>query len=232
MTPVGWLFGGLGVGVALIIAKALVHSPPPTPLDTAAGAGHAPPGWTPVDYLDAWKLGNDIGSSGPDLLLIMESESNLNPGARFPKVDAAGHSIATGLTQLTAASDPLTGLSEAQRDSFSSLPVASQLPIIRRYMENTQWGKEHRPYPSAGALYALNFLPARALERGIAPQTVLGTVEEFPLDKGLADSAGHYTVASLNAELATIAQRPRYLAALQAMRDAVGDQALSPRLPK
>lgn len=229
MTPVVWGIIGTALGVGLV---ALVHgrTTPAVVLDTSAGAGHAPKQWTPIDYLDTFKIGSDIGSWGPDLLLIMKNESDLNPAARYPALDEAGHSLAVGISQLTAASDAATGLSEAKRDALSSKSVAEQLPYVRRSFEALSWTKAHRPYPNAGALYAMNFLPARAYARGIAPQTVLGTVDEFPLDKGLADSNGNYTVASLNAVLRKAAKSPRYLGALQVMRDAVGDQTLSPRL--
>lgn len=228
MTPLVWAIAGAAFGVGLV---ALGHGRAGPVLDTSAGKGHAPSQWTPLDYLDTHKLGADILSSGPDLLLVMEAESELDPAARFPRVDEAGHSLAVGISQLTAASDAATGLSEAGRDALSSKTVAEQLPYVRRYFQAMAWTRARRPYPNAGALYAMNFLPARAFSRGIAPKTVLGTVEEFPLDEGLADAAGNYTVGSLNAVLRKVAARPRYLGALQAMRDAVGDQSLSPRLP-
>lgn len=230
MTPLAWGIVGTALGIGLV-AIAHGRTTPAVVLDTSAGAGHAPKQWTPVDYLDLYKLGQDVGATGPDLLLVMENESDLNPAARFPALDEAGHSLAVGVSQLTAASDAATGLSEAGRDALSSKSVAEQLPYVRDYFEAMAWTKAHRPYPNAGAVYAMNFLPSRAYARGVAPQTVLGTVDEFPLDKGLADSNGNYTVASLNAVLRKVAKRPRYLGALQAMRDAVGDQTLSPRLP-
>jgi hypothetical protein len=221
---------GASLGAGLFVARASFAAKNP-PLDTSQGIGHAPAEWTPLDYLETWKLGEDIRSSGPDLLLIMDSESGLHPGARFPKTDAAGHALAVGISQLTSASDALTGLSESERDALSQKSVAEQLPIVRRYFEREKWTALGRPYPTAGVLYAMNFLPARALARGVAPDTILGTVEEFPLDSHLADSNGNYTVRSLEHYLAAGPMKsPRYLGALQAMRDAVGDQSLSPRL--
>ena len=218
--------------VGLVAVEAFGHSSGGSSgpaIDTSAGAGHAPRWWTADDYRELASLGDDIASSGPDLLLIMDSESGLNPSARFPKIDAAGHSLAVGISQLTSASDPLTGLSEDQRDALSSESVAAQLPIVRRYFTRLQWTKLGRPYPTAGVVYAMNFLPTRALERGVAPDTVLGTVDEFPLDSHLADGSGNYTVRSLENYLRHVASGATYLGALQAMRDATGDPSLSPR---
>lgn len=233
MRLIGWILSGLAAGGVLLAVRqvfaAAASSQSAPGIDTSAGVGHEPPGWTPADYVEVNKLGSDIQSSGPDLLLIMFNESGLNPAARFPKLDAAGHSLAVAINQLTAASDPVTGLTEDQRDALSKKSVSEQLPYVRKFFLGQQWTKEGRTFPSAGVLYAVNFLPSRAISRGVLPDTVLGTLAEFPLNTGLADGSGNFTVRHLNEVLARKAQDPRYLGALAAMRDAVGDQSLSPR---
>jgi hypothetical protein len=200
-------------------------------LSTLAGHGHAPIWWTPEDYRTLNSMGAEVGSTGPDMLLFIHSESGGYPGAKFPKIDEHGHHIAVGISQFTQPSDALTGLNEDGREALLTKTVGEQLPYMRLYFVKGQWYKLGRTYDSPGAIYAVNFLPSRAVARGVAPNTILGTEEEFPLDASLADAARNYTVNSLNAHLAKIAKTPAYLGALQAMRDAVGDQSLSPRLP-
>ena len=192
-------------------------------VDTSAGAGHAPPTWGAADYRALNASAGRLRMNPADLLLVEYSESRLNPAASYPG------GIAVGINQLTSASNGLTGLSEDERANVVNLSVGQQIPIVERYFRNLPWTQADRGYPSAGVVYAMNFLPARAMERGASPDTVLGTVDEFPQDKGLSDGSGNYTVRSLENELKTLAGQPTYLGALQALRDAVGDQSISPR---
>jgi hypothetical protein len=192
------------------------------PMLSTAG-GKPPPWWSAADYRALYASAGRLGMSAADLLLVEASESGLNPAASYPG------GFAVGLNQLTSASNALTGLTEAEREAVTSMSVAQQIPIVERYFRNLQWTREGRGYPTAGVVYAQNFLPGRAIARGAAPDTVLGTVEEFPPDAGLADASGNYTVRSLEAHLRRVAGGATYKGALQAMRDATGDGSLSPR---
>ena len=194
-------------------------------LDTSGGK--PPSKWTAADYRELHALSARLGVSSPDVLAVLRNESGLDPQAEFPG------GLARGLNQLTDAGRSAIGMSESEFDSYPGWSVAQQLPVVERSLRAAFQGA--RPQ-TAGAIYAFNFLPARARARGTAPATVLGTVEEFPKNEPLADSAGNYTPAALSARLRRFGDRrkdgspvdPLYLGALQALRDAVGDQSLSP----
>lgn len=219
-----WRYIAYGVAALTpIVAWRLASARPSNALDTAAGKGKAPPWWTPADYRAHYASAGRIRMNAADLLLVEASESGLDPRASYPG------ELAVGLNQLTAASNALTGLSEAERRAIPTMPVAAQIPIVERYFRNLQWTKAGKGYPTVGVAYAQNFLPGRAMARGAAPDTVLGTLEEFPLNAGLADAAGNFTVRSLETHLKKVAAQGRYLGALQALRDATGDRNLSPR---
>lgn len=192
-------------------------------LDTSLASGHPPPPWwTAQDYRDHVAASNRLGINPANWLAIYRSESAFNPQAAFPQKDSAGVPLAVGIGQLTKAA----GVSGSEMLSILSMPVSQQLPIFEKYMNQVLRGAHP---DTAGGLYAYNFLPARAQARGTAPDAVLGTVAEFPLDKPLdTNGDGVYTVSDLSTHLSIYARDPLYLAALQAMRDAVGDQTLSP----
>lgn len=215
----------LGYGAAVVAPVLLyryVSASAASPSFSTAG-GKPPPWWSPSDYRNFYASAKRIPMSPADLLLVEASESGLNPAAAYPG------GIAVGLNQLTSASNGVTGLSEEERRQIPKMSVAQQIPIVERYFNGLQWTREGRGYPTVGVVYAQNFLPGRALERGAAPDTVLGTRAEFPLDAGLADAAGNFTVRSLEAHLRRVADGATYRGALAAMRDATGDGGLSPR---
>ena len=192
-------------------------------LDTSLAAGHAPPSWwTTQDYKDHYAASQRLGLNPANWGAIYRSESSFNPGAAFPQKDKDGVPLAVGIGQLTRAA----GVSGDYMLSILKMPVSEQIPVFEKYMGQVLKGA--RP-DTAGGLYAYNFLPARAQSRGTAPDSELGTVAEFPLDKPLdTDGNGIYTVRDLSTHLSIYATDPLYLAWLQALRNAVGDQSISP----
>jgi hypothetical protein len=225
------------LGVALVVATVRHLSAAPSEgggLDTSGATERLSAAdrkvlqkWTAGDYRALHAISDRLGIPSPNLLALMRSESGLDPAAEYPG------GLAKGISQLTDAGRAAAGLSADDFADYQDWPVSAQLPVVERQLRTTLAGK--RP-DTAGALYAYNFLPSRARARGTAPDTVLGTVEEFEADAGLADAAGNYTPRALSNHLRALGSRrkdgsptdPRFLAALQALRDAVGEPGLSP----
>jgi len=234
MNPIYLIGGGVAfVGVLYGLSKIFGSSSDDGSDDEAQGGplldtsiGTPPPWWTPEDYQAHVAASQRLGLNPANWLAIYRSESGLNPAAAFPQKDKNGVPLAVGIGQLTSAADGAAGISEATRATIPSMSVAEQLPIFERYMGSVLQGATP---DTAGGIYAFNFLPGPAKANGTAPDSVLGTVAEYPLDKGLdVNGDGVYTVSDLSQHLSAYATDPLYLGALQAMRDAVGDQTLNP----
>ncbi len=220
---------GYGAGIAavvLFVRRAFGGPSSGHYLDTSGGT--PPPKWSLGDYRALQTVADRLGVPSPNLLAVLRSESNLDPAAMYPG------GIARGLNQITEAGRPAAGLSESQFEEFQTWSVGEQLPFVERSMSVALSGAKPQ---TAGGLYAYNFLPARARLRGTAPTTVLADVAEWPVDSGLdTNHDGEYEVSDLSAHLSQFGARkkdgspvdPRYLGALQALRDATGNQALSP----
>lgn len=221
---IGYALGGVTT-IALFLWWRKGHAATPAgALDTTGGK--PPPWWTPEDYRAHAAASARLGVNPANWGAVYKSESGLNPTAAFPQLDSEGHPLAVGLGQLTSAANGAAGITEDVRAEIPSMPVSEQIPIFERAMRTSLGGM--RP-PSAGALYAFNFLPARVKARGMAPDTILGTTDEFPLDVGLdTNGDGNYTISDLSARLSRYAKDPTYLGWLQGLRDATGNQALSP----
>lgn len=220
----GYAIGGLGTLAvfAWLRRRGLAASA----LDTSRGQGHAPIWWTPDDYRAHAAASARLGINPADWGAVYRSESGFNPAAAFPKLDSEGHPLAVGIGQLTSAANGAAGITEATRAGIPSMPVSAQIPIFERAMRTSLGGMKP---PSAGALYAFNFLPARVKARGMGPDVVLGTTDEFPLDVGLdSNGDGNYTISDLSARLSRYKTDALYLGWLQGLRDATGDQSISP----
>jgi hypothetical protein len=218
--------GGLAVAALAVAARRIFTGSGSSGgggLDTSLAGSHPPPPWwTTQDYIDHYNASRRQGLNPANWGAVYRSESAFNPAAAFPQKDSHGVPLAVGIGQLTAAA----GVSEDQRIAMLSMPVSGQLPIFEKYMSMVLKGAHP---DTAGGIYAYNFLPGRAQARGTAPNVVLGTVAEFPLDKPLdTNGDGQYTVSDLSQHLSIYATDPLYLAWLQALRDAVGDQSISP----
>jgi|SRR5579859_429383 len=220
--------GGAALTLAIFAWWRKGHASPASGPALDTSGGKAPPWWTPADYKALAATSARLGINPANLLAIMRSESGLNPSAMYPG------GIARGLTQITEAGRASAGLSESDFEDFQNWSIQEQLPRIEKYMREEFAGS---PPQTAGGLYAYNFLPAYAREKGTAPDTVLASVEDFPADSALDyDDDGQYEVRDLSNRLARYGARKDdgspvdtlYLGALQGLRDATGDQSISP----
>lgn len=220
--------GGAALSLAIFTWWRKSHAAPASGPALDTSGGKPPPWWHASDYVALAAMSKRLGINPANLLAIMRSESGLNPHAMYPG------GIARGLTQITKAGQASAGLSDADFEDFQNWTIQEQLPHIERYMRNEFGGTPPR---SAGGLYAWNFLPAFAREKGTAPDVVLAPVKDYPDDSALDyDGDGFYEVRDLSNRLARYGARKEdgtpvdtlFLGALQAMRDATGNPTLSP----
>jgi hypothetical protein len=201
-----------------------VGTPPPPP----------PKQWKQADFRELAALAESLRMNPADLLLVLASESSLDPAATYHD-PTTGYPLAVGLNQLTSVSNAVTGLSEAQRLTVPSMSLAQQIGLVGRFFERQPWTKEGKTYPNAGVLYALNFAPSRVAERGTSLDTVLYDTSDglaYRYNAGLDHGKkGKITIRDLVLRLSDVAGRPLYRGALAAMRAATGQESLSPNLP-
>ncbi len=222
-----WLAAiALGLGGVTYVVKRSLAPGATTQLDTAGGT--PPPWWTAADYRTLNAMCKRLGINPADMLLIMYSESRLDPSAAYKGAD--GTVYAAGLNQITASGGTAAGLSPAEVQDLIHHPVSYQLPIIER-MYKTVGGK----YPNAAVLYAYNFAPSRVKSRGTAPSVVLYSADtdgkNYSINSGFdAAKKGYITIADMGYSLVKKAQSAVYKGALQALRNATGDQSISPNL--
>jgi len=122
--------------------------------------------WTDQDLLDFQAMANRLSLRPADLLLVLYSESALKPSSAARNKD--GYPIAVGLNQITAILNSSLGLTEDDRIALLDKTVSEQLPYVEKCLRMFNKYK----LPDAGALYTLNFAPAR-LARGTDGNVVL-----------------------------------------------------------
>lgn len=192
------------------------------------------PGWSDDDFVTVYNIANKIKANPADLLLILTSESGLNPKA-VNRRQGDGYPIAVGLNQLTSAANGLVGITEDERIDLINQPVSRQLELVDKFFSGVQWTKLGKRYDNAGVLYEANFAPGRMISRGTSLDTVLydtGDGVFYTQNKQLdKDNKGKITVQDLVNYLSTVSNKAIYSAALQRMRSATGENALAPALP-
>lgn len=107
------------------------------------------------DFLEKTKqVAQEVGCDYKDLLAVMNSESGLNPAAQNQNGGA------TGLIQFMPATARAMGTTT---DAIKNMSGVQQLDLVKRYILNQKKaaGLEGQRI-SAGQLYSLIFLPARA----------------------------------------------------------------------
>ena len=234
-----WIGVGLGILFGITVAmlvKASSAAKKPTYQLKAMDENQAQkftPSWTDEDFkkLNSIAVGNRMNPA--DLLLILTSESGLNPKAVNRRSD--GFPIAVGLNQLTTAANGLVGISEDERVDIPNQSVNYQLDLVNRFFSGLQWTKAGKSYDNAGVIYEANFAPGRMTSRGTSLDAVLydtGDGVSYTQNKQLdKDGKGKITVGDLVEYMRTVSDKAVYNAALQRMRAVTGDESLAPTLP-
>lgn len=182
--------------------------------------------WTPDDYRALAAAAAQIVARPEDLLLVLYSESRLDPHAAARGSD--GFPIAVGLNQITGVNAHAMGITEAERVSLLNLGVTDQLPYVVRSFRAATGGPH--VFGDAGALYQANAAPG-TLSQGSGDEVVLYTAAKNPTEynanKGLdRNNDGRITVGDLRSLLAMLAKTSGYQTALAELAAAVpGTQA-------
>lgn len=221
------LIGAAGVGAWLGTRKAKAAAP----LDTR-GANANLSWWTDDDFRQFAAMAQRLKMNPADLLIVLYSESSLQPWARNPR-DTSKPAIAIGLNQIIRSTAHGLGLSDAQWQAMLTMSVHQQLPIVERYFRSLAWVAKGHGFDSAAQVYEANFAPGY-LFKGSDPGTILYTKGKdgasYELNKGF-DSAGkgYITLGDLGSWVARRAHDGMFLTALQRLRIATGNPTLTPR---
>lgn len=162
----------------------------------AAGIDH----WTDQDLLNFQAMAGRLGMRAADLLLVLYSESGLKPYAAAKNAD--GYPVAVGLNQLTSVVNSALGLTEDERIALLDKTVAEQLPYVEKSLRVFNKYK----LPDAGALYALNFAPAR-LAQGADGNVVLYDSQKDPAAYASNKGVDHGKKGFINIEDMRVALR-------------------------
>lgn len=236
MDMLKWI--GVGVGLLFGVTVAMLARASSKPkfqlkeMDDSQ-AQKLTPAWTDDDFRKLSKIAVGNRQNPADLLLILTSESGLNPKAVNRRSD--GFPIAVGLNQLTSAANSLVGITEEERQDLVNKSVDYQLDLVNKFFSGLQWTKSGKSYDNAGVIYEANFAPGRMTSRGTSLDTVLydtGDGVAYTQNKQLDKAGkGKITVGDLVEYMRTVSEKAVYSAALQRLRAATGDDSLAPSLP-
>lgn len=157
--------------------------------------------WSESDYRALIRAAAEIGARPLDLLLVLYSESGLNPNA-IAYVNGAPY--ARGLNQITPPNAAAMGLSDEQWERLSGgMSPAEQLPYVVRSIKSAY---KTNGFHDAGELYQLNFAPA-SLNKGTADSLVLYSGGSAYANNKVFDVGrkGYITVGDLREHLRKIA---------------------------
>lgn len=180
--------------------------------------------WTDQDLLDFRAMAQRLNLRPADLLLVLFCESALKPTAAAKNAD--GYPVAVGLNQITAVLNSALGLDEDGRIALLDKTVSEQLPYVEKSLRLFA-GKY--PLPDAGALYTLNFAPAR-LAKGAAGNVVLYDSKADPSAYQSNRNAdiggkGFINIEDMRIALRRNVNNPAFLAALGRYQAVTGDTA-------
>jgi len=175
-------------------------------------------GWAPSDYRELAQVAESIRANAGDLLLVLFSESRLNP--------AATNGSARGLNQLTPIALPCAGATTAEHASMTEMSVAQQLPFVRRYFQCNSWWKAGGGYETAARLYTANaapqFVGAASMDAVIYDSNG-ATPKNYWANTGLdSEKKGYVTIRDLARTLVHNEKDPAFRAHLAALADATG----------
>lgn len=184
--------------------------------------------WGASDWKELAAIAGRLRMNPADLLLVLTSESRLDPTAVNPR--GSSHPTAVGLNQLTSAANGTVGITEDTRLKVPSMDVSDQLPLVERYFRGIDWFKTGKSYPDAGVVYEANFAPAK-MARGMSSDTVLYTKEDggaYEQNKGLDTTGkGYIALGDLRMLLRRTINTPEYYVGLQSLRKATGNDKLA-----
>lgn len=100
----------------------------------------------------------NMGASPSDLLLVLYSESGLNPAAANHVDGDPNKPIqAKGLNQITPVAIPASGMTkDFWKNDYDALSAEEQLPYVEKYFKSMYSG----PYTNPDQIYVVNFAPA------------------------------------------------------------------------
>jgi hypothetical protein len=177
--------------------------------------------WTASDYQALALAAGQIGTRAANLLLVLWSESGLDPHAAFRLPD--GFPLAVGLNQITPPNARAMGITESERVGLLKLSPFDQLPYVARSIRSA--APRVTSYGDAGALYQCNFAPG-TLRQGSADGVVMYQQgrdgDAYRLNSGLdVNHDGSITVGDLRAMLRKRAADGGFRKHLAALNSAV-----------
>lgn len=185
---------------------------------------------SPEFYKELVSYCGKIGLPPEDLLLVMVSESGLDPSARNPKGSA------TGLIQFMG--DTMKGLGMPDRDTVSSMQDVEQMKWVEKFIDsNNNSVNGGRGFVSAAHLYVCIMWPA-ALRRIDPAQVKSGNLNYILISKDKnpkayasnpidLDGDGAITLKDLHNHLNKKRSDPRYVRAVEEMKKATGAEVSS-----
>ena len=154
-----------------------------------------------------------------DMLLIMYLESGLDPNA------VSKTSGATGLNQFMPRT--LKKYFDGSMEDFKNLSGEDQLDYIEKFFAESVKGKN---ITSSAQLYIANFLPSRLNLQGVKDKDRKAPLCEkgdrfYNSNTGLdSNQDGVITYGDIEDLMASLAQRPGYLAALKKLQESAGKE--------
>lgn len=171
----------------------------------------------------------NIGASPSDLLLVLYSESGLNPAAANHVDGDPNKPIqAKGLNQITPPAIPASGMTkDFWKNEYGSLSAEDQLPYVEKYFKSMYSG----PYTNPDQIYVVNFAPAyvkKAQDRNAVLYPKFnpdGSINNnWKQNQGLNPN-GDITVGNLTAPMYRNAQSAGFKSHLARLEAVIGNDA-------
>ena len=202
-----------------------------TAATTTLSSGNAKPASSLPDsfYTALAQTARNIGASPADLLLVLYSESGLNPAAANHVDGDKNKPIqALGINQITPIAVPSSGMTmDFWKNGYGQLSAEEQLPYAERYFKSMYKGA----YSTPDQLYVVNFAPAyiaKAQDRNavLYPQyNKDGSINNnWKQNKGLNPN-GDITVGDLTRAMYANANRADFKSQLARLESVVGKDA-------
>jgi len=236
---------GLAIGSAILIAFSRSAKASPFEVNVALPeAAILTPWWNDEDFVELARICDGLKMNPADLLLVMTAESGLNPGVCNPPNEKCqvigGHPVAVGLIQFTKVANGGVGISEYERQNvLPTMSVAQQLPLVEKYFQAQPWTRAGNEYANAGNVYQAVFAGGTMINRGTSLDTILydSVKNKKAYDSNHLDltGKGYINVQDLVDYMRRVSTnkgtREIYQAGLARLREATGDENLSPNLP-